>query len=71
MIREIWKKENLVIMLVDQYANYVVQRAMALAPPKVLEPILEAVKENGEDIKTSTLGKKIYAKLANNYPSLY
>jgi hypothetical protein len=32
MIREIGKPNNLVQMLVDQYANYVVQRAMSLAP---------------------------------------
>jgi hypothetical protein len=71
MIREIGKRENLVVMLVDQYANYVVQRAMALAPNQILEPILIAVKECSEEIKATQLGKKIYAKLANNYSSLY
>jgi hypothetical protein len=44
---------------------------MALAPPYVLDPILNAVKESANEIKFTTLGKKIYAKLANTYSSLY
>ena len=40
MIREISKSRNIAQMIVDQYANYVVQRALTLAPPKLQKELI-------------------------------
>jgi len=40
MIREIAKSRNIALMIVDQYANYVVQRALTLAPPKLQKELI-------------------------------
>lgn len=40
MIREVAKPRNLAEMLVDQYANYVVQRALTLANPRLEKELL-------------------------------
>lgn len=40
MIREIAKSRNIALMIVDQYANYVVQRALTLASPKLQKELI-------------------------------
>ena len=75
MITEIGKAENIGKMIGDQYANYgilyiVVQRALSLATPTVLEKMLSNIKPKLEELKNSHFGKKIYLKLLKNYPVL-
>ena len=74
-ILSIGKAENIGKMIGDQYANYgilyiVVQRALSLATPTVLEKMLSNIKPKLEELKNSHFGKKIYLKLLKNYPVL-
>jgi Pumilio-family RNA binding repeat len=75
MIAEIGKPENILKMIGDQYANYgkpyiVVQRALTLACPQMLEKMLACIKPKLDELKISHFGKKIYMKLLKNYPVL-
>ena len=75
MIAEIGKAENISKMIGDQYANYgkeylVVQRALSLARPQMLDKMLVLIKPKLEELKNSHFGKKIYLKLLKNYPVL-
>ncbi|OMJ90143.1 hypothetical protein SteCoe_7534 [Stentor coeruleus] len=70
MIAEIGKVENISKMIGNQYANYVVQRALTLARPLALEKMLALIRPKLEELKNSHFGKKIYMKLLRNYPVL-
>ncbi|CAG9318489.1 unnamed protein product [Blepharisma stoltei] len=70
MIQEIGKPNNLAKMISDQYANYVVQRALSLASPQLLKKMLKEVKSLLEELKRSPFGKRIYSKLVKTYPEL-
>lgn len=70
MIMEIGKPKNLARMLEDQYANYVVQRALSLSSPHMLLKMIKEIKPMMEDLKKSQFGKRIHAKLLRKYPEL-
>ena len=70
MIREISKSRNISQMIVDQYANYVVQRALTLAPPKLQRELIQGIRSNLEQLKRSQCGKRVYSKLVKKYPEL-
>ena len=70
MITEIGKACNIGIMLQDQYANYVVQRAIALAPELLQEEMLNNLKPSLEGLKKTQFGKRIFSKLTKQYPTL-
>ena len=75
MITEIAKPQNLLEMLYDQYANYVVQRALTLAPSEMLTqmltvPVTQDVKNGMDGLRRSQFGKRVYSKLAKKYPDL-
>ena len=59
------------ILLCDKFANYVVQKALALAPYDMLDSILAIVKGNLDTLRNSTVGKRIFLKLTKSYPSLF
>jgi hypothetical protein len=70
MIKEIGKAKNISVMLSDQYANYVVQRAVSLAPELLQNEMLMNLKMNLESLKKTSFGKRIYSKLLKQYASL-
>ena len=70
MIQEISQPRNIIKMINDQYANYVVQRALSLAEPQLLSKMLKEIKLKADDIKKTQFGKRIYAKLAKKYQDL-
>jgi hypothetical protein len=75
MIKEIAKPRNLSEMITDQYANYVVQRALTLAPPRLEKDLLavisiQCIRGNLEQLKRSQYGKRVYSKLVKKYPEL-
>lgn len=75
MIREIAKPRNVGEMIVDQYANYVVQRALTLAAPRLQKDLLavlptQGIKSNLDQLKRSQFGKRVYSKLVKKYPEL-
>ncbi|OMJ95756.1 hypothetical protein SteCoe_835 [Stentor coeruleus] len=70
MIQEISQPENLLRMINDQYANYVVQRALTLAEPALLNKMLKEIKSRAKELKRTQFGKRIYAKLSKKYSEL-
>lgn len=70
MIQEISQPENLIRMINDQYANYVVQRALTLAEAPLLSKMLKEIKIRAKELKKTQFGKRIYAKLSKKYPEL-
>ncbi|OMJ89374.1 hypothetical protein SteCoe_8474 [Stentor coeruleus] len=70
MIQEISQPENLLRMINDQYANYVVQRALTLAEPALLSKMLKEIKSRVKELKRTQFGKRIYAKLSKKYSEL-
>jgi hypothetical protein len=70
MIQEISQPSNIIRMINDQYANYVVQRALTLAEPQLLSKMLKEIKIKAEELKKTQFGKRIYAKLSKKYPDL-
>ena len=70
MIQEISQPSNIIRMINDQYANYVVQRALSLAEPGLLSKMLKEIKIKAEELKKTQFGKRIYAKLSKKYPEL-
>ena len=70
MIQEISQPGNMIRMINDQYANYVVQRALSLAEPILLSKMLKEIKTRAEELKKTQFGKRIFAKLSKKYPEL-
>ena len=70
MIGEISKGEYIAPMLLDQYANYVLQRVMSLAAPDQLHNILLAIQPALVTLRKSPNGVRIYSKLTKKYPEL-
>lgn len=70
MIQEISQPSNIIRMINDQYANYVVQRALSLAEPQLLSKMLKEIKNKAEELKKTQFGKRIYAKLSKKYQDL-
>ena len=75
MVREIAKPRNIAEMIVDQYANYVVQRALTLASARLQKELLsvrptQGIKSNLDQLKRSQFGKRVYSKLVKRYPEL-
>jgi hypothetical protein len=70
MIHEISQPGNIIRMISDQYANYVVQRALALAEPAMLAKMLKEIKSRADELKKTQFGKRIIAKLVKKYPEI-
>ena len=71
MIKEIGKRENIAVMILDQYANYVVQRALSLAPVEMQHGIIDRVKMYIDELKKDQCGKRVLAKLVKTYPFFF
>jgi pumilio RNA-binding family len=70
MIQEISQPANIIKMISDQYANYVVQRALALAEPHLLAKMIKEIRARAEELKKNQFGKRIFAKLTKKYPDI-
>mmetsp|Transcript_17549 Transcript_17549/g.31664 ORF Transcript_17549/g.31664 Transcript_17549/m.31664 type:complete len:474 (+) Transcript_17549:2475-3896(+) len=70
MIKVIGSPANIAAMLLDQYANYVLQRALTLAKPPLQLQLLKDMKPHLETLKRLTFGKRVHAKLLKKYPQL-
>lgn len=55
-------------LLLDSYANYVIQRALMVAEGEQLEQLCEAIRPHLGALKTSAYGKRIQAKLLKRMP---
>jgi len=70
MIKAIGSPAYVAKLVVDQYANYVVQRALSLADPATRSKILKEIKVKSEEVKRSQFGSRIYIKLSKQYPEM-
>ena len=75
MIRALGESQRLGELLGDQYANYVVQRALTLAKPAVLSrllavPTTQMIRPSLDGLRGSQLGLRVYTKLMKKYPAL-
>jgi len=70
MIEAIGSSKTIGHMLGDSYANYVVQRAISLAPFPTQSKLLGEVKLHLETLRRSQVGKRVYSKLVKKYPQL-
>lgn len=55
-------------LLLDSYANYVIQRALMVAEGEQLEQLCEAIRPHLSALKSSAYGKRIQAKLLKRMP---
>ncbi len=54
-------------MIKDQYANYVIQKAMSISDSETLNKIIEQIKPIIPELLENNLGKKIVNKLMQQY----
>ena len=67
LIKSMIKKNIIKDMIVDQYANYPVQKAMSVSDKETCQKIAEQIKPMLEELQKTNIGKKIYEKLWLNY----
>ena len=67
LIESIVKKNIIKDMIVDQFGNYVVQKALSISEKEVCIKIIGQIKPILGDLQKTNIGKKIYEKLLQNY----
>jgi hypothetical protein len=67
LIESIIHKNIIKDIIVDQYGNYVVQKALSISEKEVCIKIIEQIKPILGDLQKTNIGKKIYEKLFQNY----
>ena len=67
LIESIIQKNIIKDIIVDQYGNYVVQKALNISEKEVCIKIIEQIKPILGDLQKTNIGKKIYEKLFQNY----
>jgi hypothetical protein len=70
IINEILKKENFNKMLLDNYGNYVVQKAINKTESEIQDKFLKMIVENVHDLEKVNFGQKLLSKLLIQYPKL-
>ena len=58
-------------MIVDQYGNYVVQKALNISEKEICYKIIEQIKPIMGELQKTNIGKKIYEKLYQNYKDYF
>jgi hypothetical protein len=67
LIESIIQKNIIKDIIVDQYGNYVVQKALNISEKEVCIKIIDQIKPILGDLQKTNIGKKIYEKLFQNY----
>eukprot|EP00923_Selenidium_pygospionis_P051300 GHVN01089087.1.p1 GENE.GHVN01089087.1~~GHVN01089087.1.p1 ORF type:complete len:1142 (+),score=297.12 GHVN01089087.1:294-3719(+) len=57
-------------LLLDSFANYVIQKALSVATDPQLAQLLAAIRPATDELRTTPSGKRIASKLMKKYPSL-
>ena len=65
------KNELVKELIIDQYGNYVVQKALNITKGDTFNKIIEQIKQVIEKLKTSIIGRKIYDHLCIQYGSYF
>jgi len=64
IISEILSENNLLLMLQDPFANYVVQTALTVSDPKQHQQLVESIKPHLNQLRNTPYGKRIQSKIA-------
>jgi len=64
MIREVLIGDNLLIMLSDPFANYVVQTALSVADSALHLELVEAIRPHLTQLRNTPYGKRIQSKIS-------
>ena len=68
MINKLIEDESIIINLIlDQFGNYIVQKALQNSEQKEFDIIIGIIKNNEKKLKQSQYGKVVYEKLMKNY----
>ena len=67
LIESIIHKNVIKEIIIDQYGNYVVQKAMSVSDKDTCERIAKQIKPMLGELQKTNIGKKIYEKLMINY----
>ena len=70
LIQEIITPGAMDQMLYDQYANYVVQRAMSVADQEQARLLADAIVPHIDDLKTTAIGRRILSRVFRRFPEL-
>ena len=71
LIKSIIKKKIIQDIIIDQYGNYVVQKALIISEKDDCSKIIEQIKPIIGELKKTNIGKKIYEKLCQNYKEYF
>ena len=71
LIESIIKKNIIKEIIVDQYGNYVVQKALIISGKEVCSKIIKQIKPILGELQKTNIGKKIYEKLYQNYKEYF
>ena len=71
LIESIIKKNIIKDIIVDQYGNYVVQKALIVSGKEICSKIIQQIKPILNDLQKTNIGKKIYEKLIQNYKEYF
>lgn len=58
-------------IVVDQYGNYVIQKALAVSEGEIFEKIMEQVKPTVPELQKTNIGKKILERLTQQYKEYF
>jgi hypothetical protein len=70
IIQELTNPTSIAQMLYDQYANYVVQRALSVADEEQAMRLTEAILPHATQLKTTAIGRRIMQRVFKRYPHL-
>ena len=71
LIKSIIQKNVIKEIMVDQYGNYVIQKALSISEKDICLKIIEQIKPILGDLQKTNIGKKIYDKLNQNYKQYF
>ena len=71
LIQSIINKNIIKDIIVDQYGNYVVQKALNVSDRGTCEKIFEQIKPMLGELQKTNIGKKIYEKLWQHYKDFF
>ena len=71
LIKSIIQKNIIKEIMVDQYGNYVVQKALSISEKEICIKIIEQIKPILGDLQKTNIGKKIYEKLNQHYKEYF
>lgn len=70
LITEITTPATIGQMLYDQYANYVVQRALSVADQEQARLLAEAIMPHSSELKATAIGRRILSRVFRRFPEL-